>query len=198
MPSILDITSGNYSAINSKSMKSVSVPTGGVAGMSSANVAQEQHEISKFQSLIDGINAGISEKKTDSTLSSSQIGERGRLNGDYSTSLKNAFTNEADKTALPSGAASNAVGAHGVSASGTVDKTSELYKKALELESYFVKIMLSSMRSTVTKTNLTGKDNQYAQNMYEDMMYDELSTTMTKSAGFGLADQIYIQLSGNS
>ena len=55
--------------------------------------------------------------------------------------------------------------------------------------------MLSSMRNTVTKTNLSGKQNEYAQNMYEDMLYDELSTTITKSAGFGLADQIYIQLS---
>jgi flagellar protein FlgJ len=31
--------------------------------------------------------------------------------------------------------------------------------------------------------------------MYEDMLYDEYATSMTKNAGFGLADQIYMQLS---
>ncbi|MBR7064939.1 MAG: rod-binding protein, partial [Treponema sp.] len=31
--------------------------------------------------------------------------------------------------------------------------------------------------------------------MYEDMMYDEYSTAVTKNAGFGLADLVYLQLS---
>ena len=30
--------------------------------------------------------------------------------------------------------------------------------------------------------------------MYEDMLYDELAVSMTKNAGFGLADQIYLEL----
>ena len=75
----------------------------------------------------------------------------------------------------------------------TIDKTSELYQQALELESYFVKIMLDSMRSTLGKNSLTGKDS-FAGKMYDDMMYEELSRTMTKNAGLGLADQIYLQL----
>ena len=93
-------------------------------------------------------------------------------------------------TALPSGAAANS-GSH---TAQTIDKTSKLYEKSLELESYFVKIMLSSMRNSVTKTSLNGEENSYAQKMYEDMLYDELATVMTKNAGFGLADQIYMQL----
>ena len=56
-------------------------------------------------------------------------------------------------------------------------------------------VVLSSMRNTVTKTSLGGSQNEYAQNMYEDMLYDELANSVTKSAGFGLADQIYLQLS---
>jgi len=78
-------------------------------------------------------------------------------------------------------------------AKATIDKTSELYQQALELESYFVKIMLDSMRSTLGKNSLTGKDS-FAGKMYDDMMYEELSRTMTKNAGLGLADQIYLQL----
>ncbi len=52
------------------------------------------------------------------------------------------------------------------------------------------------MRATVNKTNLSGEENSYASKMYEDMMYDEFAAAMTKNAGFGLADQVYIQLSG--
>ena len=53
--------------------------------------------------------------------------------------------------------------------------------------------MLDSMRSTLGKNSLTGKDS-FAGKMYEDMMYEELSRTVTKNAGLGLADQIYLQL----
>ena len=87
----------------------------------------------------------------------------------------------------PIGAAANA------GQEGRVDRTSKLYEQALELESYFVKIMLSSMRNTVQKTGIDGKMS-FASKMYEDMMYDELSRTVTQNAGFGLADQIYLQL----
>lgn len=76
-----------------------------------------------------------------------------------------------------------------------VDKTTELYAQALELESYFVKIMLTSMRNTLTGSGLTG-DNSFASKMYKDMFYDELNKGITRNAGFGLADQIYLQLNG--
>ena len=60
----------------------------------------------------------------------------------------------------------------------------------MELENYFVKQMLSEMRKTIHRS----KDNDFAQQTYEDMLYDEYSTAMTKNAGFGLADQIYLSL----
>ena len=31
--------------------------------------------------------------------------------------------------------------------------------------------------------------------MYEDMLYDEYTTALTKNAGFGIADAIYLELS---
>ena len=74
-----------------------------------------------------------------------------------------------------------------------IDKTSKLYEKSLELESYFVKMMLSTMKNTIQKSGLMGNDS-HASKMYEDMLYDELAVSMTKSAGFGLADQIYMEL----
>ena len=48
------------------------------------------------------------------------------------------------------------------------------------------------MRKTVSKSGLGGND--FASQMYEDMLYDEYAASMTKNAGFGLADQIYLSL----
>lgn len=88
----------------------------------------------------------------------------------------------------PIGAAANA------GQEGKVDRSSKLYEQALELESYFVKIMLTSMRNTVQRVSFTGEES-FAAKVYEDMLYDELSRAVTRNAGFGLADQIYLQLS---
>jgi flagellar protein FlgJ len=60
----------------------------------------------------------------------------------------------------------------------------------LELENFFVKQMLSEMRKTVLKS----QESDFAQQTYEDMLFDEYATAMTKNAGFGLADQIYLSL----
>ena len=56
-------------------------------------------------------------------------------------------------------------------------------------------MMLSSARKTIQKSELFGK-NDYARDMYEDMMYDNYAESLTKNSHFGLADQIYIELSG--
>jgi flagellar protein FlgJ len=114
-----------------------------------------------------------------------QILPSGRLNGDYTSGFHGAFASPLDKTARPGGMARGS--------DKTIDKTSKLYEAALEMESWFVKIMLSSMRGTVMKSENSG-NNGFAAKMYEDMLYDELSVSMTKNAGFGLADQIYLEL----
>ena len=118
----------------------------------------------------------------------------GKLNGDYTSGFEKTFRALSDKAALPSGAAANDVPVSGAKTEKKIDKTSVLYEKSLELESYIIKIMLSSMRGTLTGTSVYGEEPSYAQKMYEDMLYDELAVTMTKNAGFGLADQIYLQL----
>ena len=127
---------------------------------------------------LSAINAGQGAGNFASLLSS--------ISGDYLKpfDLKDNPYAASDK---PIGAAANA------GQEGRVDRRSKLYEQALELESYFVKIMLTSMRNTVPKIGVNG-EMSFASKIYEDMMYDELSRTVTQSAGFGLADQIYLQL----
>jgi len=73
-----------------------------------------------------------------------------------------------------------------------IDKTDKLYQLCLELETFLVKNLLTSMRSTVQKSGLV--DDSFAGKMYEDMLYDEYAKDFTKNASFGLADQAYLQL----
>lgn len=154
-------------------------------GSTASKAASLQKESAEFAALLDSLSSAGNRSENAKTVAG------GTINGDYTSGFGGAFTSEADKAATPTGAAANS----GMVASGStkIDKTSKLYEKALDLENYFVKIMLSSMRSTIGGSSLTG-EKSYATSMYEDMMYDELSQVMTKQAGFGLADQIYLQL----
>ena len=74
-----------------------------------------------------------------------------------------------------------------------IDKKSPLYAQCLDFESIFVKMMLKAMRATVDKSaDIMGGG--YAGDIYQDMLDDEYSKTMSKTADFGLADQLYRQL----
>lgn len=186
-----------------------SLMTGNVAVQNAAT----KREQSKFDDLVKSMQAASSgknsavadtsatangsaradrfQKPTTTNVASEQILEAGRLNGDWKSGFGGTYTTENDKAALPRGAAANQAG---VLAGGkqTIDRTSKLYEQALELESYFVKIMLSTMRDTIQKSDLYG--NNFASKTYEDMLYDEYAVQLTKNAGFGLADEIYLQL----
>ena len=74
-----------------------------------------------------------------------------------------------------------------------VDKKSKLYEQCQEFESIFVKMMLKEMRNSVDKSDslLSGG---WAEDIYSDMLDDEYSKSMAKTAGFGLSDQLYKQL----
>ena len=152
-------------------------------GKGALSSAKQTADGNSFAALVEKLRGG--EEKSEATVSSSAVTARGRLNGDWTSGFAGSFTQTAAK---PTGAAVNQANIH--VQPKTIDKTSELYEKSLELENYFVKQMLSAMRKTVVKTH----EGDFAQNMYEDMLYDEYSTAMTKSAGFGLADQIYLSL----
>ena len=77
-----------------------------------------------------------------------------------------------------------------------VDKNDKLYQLCLELETFLVKNLLTSMRNTVQKSGLI--DESYAGKMYEDMLYDEYAKSFTKNASFGLAEQAYLQLTNSN
>ena len=154
----------------------------GNGALASARVSSEN---AKFSDLLKTLQ---NQDEGRGTIASDQIVDNGKLNGDYKSGFAGAYTSVSDKTANPTGAAANQANPH--VQLKTIDKTSELYEKSMELESYFVKQMLSSMRKTIN----SGKEDDFARQTYEDMLYDEYATMMTKNAGFGLADQIYLSL----
>ena len=75
-----------------------------------------------------------------------------------------------------------------------VVRDEKLYELCLELETFLVKNLIKSMRSTVQKTNLI--DTGLAGEIYEDMLYDEYAKDLTRHANFGLAEMAYRELSG--
>ena len=169
-------------------------------GTESLYAGKMRSESSVFENLIAKIkeknegsaDASVSEGFAGSAgknVSSSQIAEGGRINGDWRSGFSGLYTSESDRTSPAQGAAANS---SSFSADKKIDRTSKLYEKSLELESYFVKMMVSSMRKTVTKA---AGNTSYAQSMYEDMIYDEYTASLTKNARLGLADQIYLELS---
>ncbi len=95
---------------------------------------------------------------------------------------------------VPSGAAQvQATGAR-VTDPGAVDKKSKLFEQCRDFESIFVKMMLKEMRNSVDKSDslISGG---WAEDIYSDMLDDQYSKSMADNAGFGLAEQLYKQLS---
>ena len=95
---------------------------------------------------------------------------------------------------VPSGASQvQGTGAR-VADSSRIDKKSKLYEQCQEFESIFLKMMLSEMQKTVDKSDslISGG---WAEEIYQDQLDDEYSKSMAKTANFGLADQLYRQLS---
>ena len=72
-------------------------------------------------------------------------------------------------------------------------ENSALYKACEDFQSIFIKQMLDSMRKTVDKSQSLIQENQ-GEKVFSDMLYDEYSKKMSKSAGFDLADNLYKQM----
>lgn len=96
---------------------------------------------------------------------------------------------ESERNAFYSGSPANVTS---YSSKTPIDKTDKLYELCLELETFIIKNLLSSMRNTIQKTGLV--DDSFAGKMYEDMLYDEYAKDFTRNANFGLAEQAYRQL----
>jgi Rod binding domain-containing protein len=94
---------------------------------------------------------------------------------------------------VPSGAPQVAGTGARVADTGPIDKKSKLFEQCQEFESIFVKMMLSEMQKTVDKSDDL-MNGGWAEEVFQDQLYDEYAKSMTKTANFGLADQLYRQL----
>jgi peptidoglycan hydrolase FlgJ len=75
-----------------------------------------------------------------------------------------------------------------------IDKHSGLYKACLDFESLFIRQMLEVMRKSVHREgDLLGGG--MTRDVFESMLYDEYAKKMAQTAGFGLAETIYRQVS---
>lgn len=74
-----------------------------------------------------------------------------------------------------------------------IDKESKLYEACQDFQSVFIKQMLDTMRKTVDKSQSLMQPNE-GEKVFEDMLYDEYSKKMSRSAGFDLADNLYKQM----
>ena len=74
-----------------------------------------------------------------------------------------------------------------------IDKNDKLYELCMELETFLIKNLVKSMRSTVQKSDLVKTG--FAGEIYEDMLYDEYAKTFAKNANFGFAEMAYKELS---
>jgi flagellar protein FlgJ len=61
-----------------------------------------------------------------------------------------------------------------------------------EFESVFLNMMLSTMRKTIPESDLVEKSQ--GTEMFESMLDEEYSKTLSKSGGIGLADMMFKQL----
>jgi len=75
-----------------------------------------------------------------------------------------------------------------------IDKTDKLYEVCMELETFLIKNLIKSMRSTVQKTGLI--DTGFAGQVYEDMLYDEYAKSFAQNANLGFAEMAYRELAG--
>lgn len=70
----------------------------------------------------------------------------------------------------------------------------KLMDACVEMESIFIGKMLKEMRKTVHKGGMM--NGGFAEEIFEDMLFDEYSTKMAKSSNMGIAKMLYKELSG--
>ena len=69
----------------------------------------------------------------------------------------------------------------------------KLREATLDFETLFIKQMLNSMKKTVNKSGLL--DGGMGQEIFEDMLYDEYAKKIASTAGLGISDMMFNQLS---
>lgn len=74
----------------------------------------------------------------------------------------------------------------------TIENRKKLREVSKDFESLMINMMLKEMRKTVNKSGLT--DAGMAEEIFEDMLYDEYSKEFAKNGSIGIADMIYNQM----
>jgi flagellar protein FlgJ len=71
----------------------------------------------------------------------------------------------------------------------------KLWETCIEVESLFVSKMFKEMRNTVDKSDwLSGG---FAEEIFEDMLYDEYALQLSKNSSIGMAKLVYDEMSRN-
>lgn len=68
----------------------------------------------------------------------------------------------------------------------------KLYNASVEFESIFVNMVLKQMKNNIGKSDFISGG--YAEEIFEDMLYDEYSRKLSANQKLGLAEQIYESL----
>ena len=110
------------------------------------------------------------------------------------TPFRSADPNDFAHTLMRAREVSQNAPAPRASTRGEIDRSSELFELCMELETFLIKNLVKSMRSTVQKSNLI--DTGFAGEIYEDMLYDEYAKDFARNAGFGFAEMAYRELTG--
>lgn len=71
----------------------------------------------------------------------------------------------------------------------------QLKEACQEFEQYFVNQLFKEMRNTVQSGGLIPKSQ--GEKIFEDMLYEEYSTEISKGRGIGISEMLYKQLSKN-
>jgi len=69
----------------------------------------------------------------------------------------------------------------------------KLRQACSDLEAIFVSMVFKQMRNTIQKSELTGSS--FAEDMYQDMLYEKYAEEISKGKGLGLGEMLYKQLS---
>ena len=80
--------------------------------------------------------------------------------------------------------------------SGNIDKKiidKRLMDVCIQMESLFVSKMFKTMRNTVPENKLI--HGGFAEEIFEDMLYDEYAMTLSKNENLGIASMLYDELS---
>ncbi|MDK2847414.1 MAG: peptidoglycan hydrolase FlgJ [Desulfuromonadales bacterium] len=75
------------------------------------------------------------------------------------------------------------------------DKAANLRKSCQDFEAIMLKSMLKEMRSTIPKDGLLNEGND--QEMFRDLMDQEVAVQISRTQGIGIAESLYRQLSKN-